>query len=93
LLRGDVWDEGKLPEKRNFHVWSGFGGAWRVADIFNCCLGSFPMKYLGTPISNRKILASEFDFLPMKVQKRLGTWLPMSPGGRKILIDACLDNI
>ena len=65
----------------------------RVANLFNCALGSFPMKYLGVPVSNRKLLASDFECLPNKIQKKLGCWQPVSTGGRKILIDSCLSNV
>jgi hypothetical protein len=41
------------------------------------------MKYLGTPISNKKLLASDFDFIPAKIQKNLATWQPVLTGGRK----------
>jgi hypothetical protein len=51
------------------------------------------MKYLGILVSNKKLLSSDFDFLPDKIKKRLGGWQQVSTGGRKILIDACLSNI
>jgi hypothetical protein len=56
-------------------------------------MGSFPMKYLCVPVSDKKLLAPDFQFWPIKIQKRLGTWQPVSTGWRKILIDACLDNV
>jgi sugar (pentulose or hexulose) kinase len=46
-----------------------------VATLFNCETGVFPMKYLGVPVfSDKKLLASYFDFWPNKIQKRLGMW-------------------
>lgn len=34
----------------------------RVADLFNCQMGSFPMKYLCVPVSDKKLLVSDFEF-------------------------------
>ena len=65
----------------------------RVANLLNCEVGSFPMQYLGIPVSNKKLLASDFEFWPTKIQKKLGTWQPTSTGGRSVLIDSCLDNV
>jgi hypothetical protein len=45
----------------------------RVAQMLNCPVGAFPMKYLGLPISPEKILNHDFDFLGQKLEKRLGT--------------------
>ena len=45
----------------------------RVAHLFNCQVGDFPMKYLGIPVSFKKLLMSDFEFWPNKIQKRLGT--------------------
>ena len=38
-----------------------------VADSFNCKVGTLPMKYLGIFMSDKKLLASNFEFLPGKV--------------------------
>jgi hypothetical protein len=51
------------------------------------------MKYLGILVADRKLLASDFEFLPIKVKKRLAGWQQVSTGGRNILIDAYLSNI
>ena len=37
--------------------------AQRVAHLLNCSLGSFPLKYLGLPISPLKMLAKDFPRL------------------------------
>jgi hypothetical protein len=50
-------------------------------------IGSLPMKYLGVPVSHRKLLASDLEFVVTKIQKCLGNWQPVSTGGQKILID------
>jgi hypothetical protein len=45
----------------------------RAANIFNCNVGKFPMTYLGLPISMDKILAKDLAFVPLKVDKKLGS--------------------
>ena len=64
-----------------------------MANLFNCDVGQFPMKYLGVPVSDRKLLISDLEFMVAKIRKRLGAWQPVSSGGRKILIDSCLSSI
>jgi hypothetical protein len=65
----------------------------RVANMFNCESGSSPMKSLGIPVSNRKVLASDFEFWRIKSQKILPNCQQVSSGGRSALIDPWLDNI
>jgi hypothetical protein len=45
----------------------------RVANIFNCNVGKFPMTYLGLPISMDRILSKDLAFVPQKVDKKLGS--------------------
>lgn len=68
---------------------------YRVAQILNCPVGDFPMKYLGLPISPEKILNHDFDFLGQKLEERLGTWETntLSHAGRAVQINACLSSI
>jgi hypothetical protein len=67
----------------------------RVARMLNCEIGSFPMKYLGLPISGDKIMVKDLDFVPEKLVKKLanGCSIQASSGGKAILIDSCLDNL
>lgn len=66
----------------------------KVAFTLNCPVGTFPMKYLGLPISPEKIIMQEFSFLGQKLEKRLGTWMGnLSHAGRAIQINACLSSI
>lgn len=46
----------------------------RVAHCFNCKLGSFPMKYLVLPISDRRLSKAELGGVETKIEKRLQTW-------------------
>ena len=67
----------------------------RIANIFNCNVGSFPLKYLGLPVSHIKLSSNDLDFVPKKVEKRLenGFNAQASSGARSVIIDACLDSI
>jgi len=46
----------------------------RVAQVFNYKLGVFPMKYLGLPISDRRLTKAELSEAPSKIERRLQTW-------------------
>jgi hypothetical protein len=67
----------------------------RAARMLNCEVGTFPMKYLGLPISGDKILVKDLDFVPEKLVKKLanGCSIQASSGGKAILIDSCMDNL
>jgi hypothetical protein len=43
----------------------------RAANMLNCSIGTLPLKYLGLPVSQNKILTNELDFVAKKVDKRL----------------------
>jgi hypothetical protein len=71
-------------------------GNWaaRYAEIFNCQMGSFPIKYLGVSVSPSRLYV--VDWLPLieKTNKKLDVWKggSMSIAGRKTLIDSSLSN-
>ena len=67
----------------------------KVADAFNCNLGKFPIKYLGLPISDRRLSKAELSDSPEKIEKRLQTWKcgHLSSGGKSILINSSLTSI
>jgi hypothetical protein len=48
------------------------------AEIFNCQMGTFPIKYLGVPVSPSRFHVAD--------------WLPLI-AGRKTLIDSSLSNV
>jgi len=64
------------------------------ADLFNCQLGSFPIKYLGVPVSPSRLHLSDWAPLIDKSNKRLDVWKggTMSIVGRSTLICSCLNN-
>ena len=67
----------------------------KVADAFNCKLGRFPMKYLGLPISDRRLSKAELRDSADKIERRLQTWKcgHLSSGGKSILINSSLTSI
>jgi hypothetical protein len=64
------------------------------AEIFNCQVGAFPIKYLGVPVSPGRLHVA--DWLPVieKSSKKLDIWKggTLSIAGRKTLIDSSLSN-
>jgi hypothetical protein len=66
----------------------------QYAEIFNCQVGLFPIKYLGVPVSPNRLKVS--DWLPLleKGNKRLDVWKSghLSIVGRSTLISASLTN-
>lgn len=67
-----------------------------AAACLGCKIGTFPMTYLGMPVSYCKITKAQLRFVSDKTEKRLGTWQCdyLSSGGKATtLIDSCLSNI
>jgi hypothetical protein len=64
------------------------------SELFNCQKGTWPIKYLGTPVCGRRTSVSEMKFLGEKTKKKMSGWIgnSMSIGGRLIKIDACLSS-
>jgi hypothetical protein len=66
----------------------------QYAEIFNCQLGFFPVKYLGVPVSPSRLHL--VDWLPLieKCNKRLDVWKGgnMTMAGRTTLICSSLNN-
>lgn len=69
--------------------------AEEIANSFNCKRGHFPMKYLGLPLSYKRLSKEELSVSANKVEKRLETWKcnQLSHGGRSILINSSLSSI
>jgi hypothetical protein len=66
-----------------------------VASMFNCNIGSLPMKYLGVMISDRHMSAADLSYVYRKVEKKLPTWqsVGLTLRGKYILIQSCLSSI
>jgi hypothetical protein len=65
------------------------------ADMFNCQIGTWPIKYLGTPVCARRTSIAEMKFVEENIKKGVEGWMGnqcMSIGGRVTKIDACLSN-
>lgn len=66
------------------------------AEIFNCQVGVFPIKYLGVPVIPSPSRLKVIDWLPLieKSNKRLDVWKGgnLSIAGRSTLISASLNN-
>ncbi|RLN23448.1 hypothetical protein C2845_PM07G29970 [Panicum miliaceum] len=66
----------------------------RMANMLNCKLGTFPMKYLGIPISENRLGSLAFSGLKEKMGRRLDPWKGkfLSSGGKLILTNSCLSS-
>ena len=65
------------------------------ANMLNCKLGAWPMKYLGIPISVSKLGSASFLGLQQKMAKRLDPWKGkhLSSGGKLVLTNSCLSSL
>ena len=67
----------------------------KYAEIFNCEVGSFPLKYLGMPVSYTNLKSSDWEFIVGKYLKRFEAWIgnAASIGGRHTLLDSVVTHI
>jgi hypothetical protein len=63
-------------------------------DLFNCQIGSFPIKYLGVPVSPSRLHVADWVPLIEKNEKKLIAWKGSSQSitGRATLINSSLSN-
>lgn len=68
--------------------------AQQYAEIFNCQIGHFPIKYLGVPVSPSRLHVADWLPLQDKNGKKLDTWKggSMSIAGRTTLINSTLSS-
>ena len=61
-----------------------------LANMLNCRLGEWPMKYLGLPIAEHRVGSRAFMGLVDKMRKRLDPWKGrnLSLGGRLVLTNS-----
>ena len=66
----------------------------QYAELFNCQMGRFPIKYLGVPVSPSKLHVCDWAPLIDKNEKKLSTWRgsSLSIAGRTTLINSSLSN-
>jgi len=67
----------------------------RMANMLNCTLGAWPMKYLGIPLYDNRLGSSAFAGLKEKMVRRLDLWKGkhLSSGGKLILTNTCLSSL
>jgi hypothetical protein len=68
--------------------------ACKYAEIFNCQIGYFPIKYSGVPVSPSRLKVVDWAPLKDKNKKRLDIWKggAMSIAGRTTLINSSLTS-
>ena len=66
-----------------------------IANMLNCKTGSLPLKYMGFPISDKKLLVKVFDSVVNKLKSKLQPWKGkhLSYGGRLILTNSSMCSI
>ena len=66
-----------------------------IANRLNCRLGSFPTTYLGTPISDSRLLAADLRPSVTKLQTRCEPWQGrwLSKAAQTILINSSLSSL
>jgi hypothetical protein len=66
-----------------------------LANMLNCVLGEFSIKYLGIPISYKHLNMSAFSPITQKMITRLDPWKGklMTSGGRQVLTNTGLSSI
>ena len=69
--------------------------AQAFAQNLGCKLGSFPIKYLGMPVSYTNLRNSDWEFIVVKYLKRFEAWIgyAASMGGRLTLLDSVLTQL
>lgn len=67
----------------------------RIAHIFGCPLGAFPIKYLGIPLHYDKLKREDMQPLIDKIIKRIEGWKGklLSQAATVVLIKTCLASI
>ena len=66
-----------------------------LTNIFQCRVGSLPMKYLGMPLGTSFKIASIWNPILKKMEKKLSRWklLYLSKGGRLMLLKSTLSSL
>ncbi|KAJ4804846.1 RNA-directed DNA polymerase (reverse transcriptase)-related family protein [Rhynchospora pubera] len=66
-----------------------------LASILNCKVSSFPIIYLGLPLSPKPLTRVDFQPLMLKFQNRLQGWSAslLSIAGRLVLVNSCLSSL
>jgi hypothetical protein len=67
----------------------------QYSNTFNCAVGTWPIKFLGVPVSSSRIRVADWLPLDEKMFKRLDVWKggALSMGGRLTLLNSSLSSI
>ena len=67
----------------------------RYAEILTTPIETLPIRYLGLPLTDRRLKTQDWQLVVEKVEKRLGGWRRklLSRGGRLVLVKAVLSAI
>lgn len=67
----------------------------RIADNLNCKLSSFPVTYLGMPLSDSRILIKDLEPVIGRVKAKAEPWQGRftSKGSKSVLIDSCMSSL
>jgi hypothetical protein len=67
----------------------------RMVNLLNCQQGAFPFKYMGFPISNKKLTIADLEPVVATVGIRVEPWQGkfLSSAARLTLTDACLSSL
>lgn len=66
-----------------------------ASEMLGCKVEKLPLKYLGLPLSNRRLKVADWDFLIQCIQRRLSLWQGplLSLVGRLVLIKATISSL
>jgi hypothetical protein len=67
----------------------------RLANLLNCKMGSYPLRYLGLPVNGGPLRVADWEFLPEKVGHRVDPWqgLFLASAGRLELTNSFLSSL
>ena len=67
----------------------------QYSQLFGCDVGTMPFKYLGIPMTHRRLRNSEWRCVVDRFESRLSNWKAkfLSSGGRLVLINSVLSSL
>ena len=67
----------------------------RCAEILASSIGTLPLRYLGLPLTDRRLRTQDWQPMMEKVESRLGGWRGrlLSRGGRLVLVKTVLSAL
>jgi hypothetical protein len=82
--KSEIFLFGEAKDKVNEYVY-----------LFGCKEGAMPFKYLGIPMSPRKLSKKDWALVEERFQKKLASWKGkvLSSGGRLVLINSVLSSL